>query len=393
MTILTPAQEKYQRRLGIEETAKKSACGICGTQLEVNHDGQDWNIYCPKCRTFDGALMPIKGNRQTIWRLQQMASPERLEVERELKGERDMTQALGPVRSQALAHYMRRDVVITEASAQQIVTTIWPDAMMEAPAVVARAIILCHQYNLNPALKDLAIVPYWNKEKGKNDWEILLQIEANRKMAQSIAWYEYLDETPHMMSADDEIKFFGAVDKTQARSITRLKGKDGRVYVGAGQCALNASIKGADKGNSTANMSQIRSERRALKRLCPDLPDDVQVIDAAYMTDVVVSDETPAEPSEAELRELGAEAEAEAEADSAAEVPEGSYTLPFPLETMLALGYRDETSSREQMAKNTDKWFHEMDWRRLNDAQRQTCIDKAEATLKAKLDAKAAKEE
>ncbi len=278
--------------------------------MQVSHDAQangDWGIFCPQCRSFNFPTMPIKGNRETIWRLQHMASPELLAVEHQLKQERDMTQALGPVKSQALATYRDRELVITEAIARQIVTTVWPEASHKAPQVVAKAIMICHQYNLNPLLNEVHIIPYGTA------YAVVMGIEANRKMAQRMAWYSYEDDTPRMMGEAEEVKFFGKADKGMARAITILRSRDGRRYVGPGQISLSANIQGADKGNSHANMAQIRSERRAMKRLCPDLP-DVEVGDENYFPEITVSDGNFDEQAE-DLRSLGAEAEAEAADD------------------------------------------------------------------------------
>jgi hypothetical protein len=189
---------------------------------------------------------------------------------------------IGKEKGTALAPYAGKGY-LTKIEAREIIATIWPEAVKEAPAVVERAIMLCAQYGANPLRKHLFLVPYKNQE-GRRTWEIIEGIDFARIAVRRKIEYSYLDDTPRIMTEEEETRIYRKLDPNKVRAICRLKDlKNGAIYPGYGECN-GSGIKGLDKGNSAENMSMIRAERSALKRMAPDaLPDDVQTMDTSTM--------------------------------------------------------------------------------------------------------------
>lgn len=188
-----------------------------------------------------------------------------------------------------------RRTPVASLSDRQVLTlaeVVWPDAPDEARR---RAAMICQQYGLNPMLNQIALIKFKTKEGDK--WEPVLAIEATRIIAQHAMHNtrpNYLDDTPRIMTDEEQRLHNGEVDEVNWWALTKVADHAGSTAIGVGSWAkkpykdengyMQGEVYGANKGNTAQNMAKIRSERQALKRLCPaELPMDIQVIDAEFI--------------------------------------------------------------------------------------------------------------
>ena len=229
-----------------------------------------------------------------------------------LKGRRkEMEQELGKEKTTRLMKY-EGVVSLTQQGATEVLETIWPDA----PEVeVFKAAMVCHQYGLNPLMKHLFLIPFKRRRQGKvvgEDWVTVLGIKATRLIAHRHGDFSYLDDTPRVMTEEEQKRIYGYIDKNKIMAITKLKDSKGNEASGYGAWPLGEEPYGAEKGNTKANMAFIRSERNALDRLfAGEMPQGIQVVDEEYISGGVVEGEviTPSkgggEIGEAAGEELG----------------------------------------------------------------------------------------
>jgi len=182
-------------------------------------------------------------------------------------------------------------IKLSEAEVNDIIATIWPRAIKEAPDVVKRAILICLQYRLNPLMKQLHLIPFKNKEESKKqgrtvyDWAVARGIQADRLLARRQGPFSYINNTPRKMTDDEQNEIFGKIDKANFHAIVKLRDPStGAESTGYGHVANDAEIYGKEKGNTLANMAFIHAERQALDRLHPgDMPDDIMVVDERFI--------------------------------------------------------------------------------------------------------------
>ncbi len=170
---------------------------------------------------------------------------------------------------------------LTKPAAKEIVKTIWP----KAPEIeVTKAALVCWQYQLNPLMKQVFLIPF-NEGKSGETWAMVLGIKAKRLIASRKHHYSYLDETPRVMTEDEQRRIFGEVDQANVVAITILQDEAGNHYRGYGKWPRDKSPYGSDKGNSKANMAFIRSESQALEKLAPgELPSSIEVGDEEFIS-------------------------------------------------------------------------------------------------------------
>ena len=171
---------------------------------------------------------------------------------------------------------------LTRPQALEIMETLWPGA----PAVdKLAAAILCSSYGLNPLANHVFLIPFADRETGKDTWARVWGIKAKRLLATRQGPYSYLDMTPRLMTDEEQIKVWGAVDKANLCFMTWLQDmKTGARVYGYGTWPKEKKAKGTDKGNSQANMASIRSESQALDRLRPaEMPSGFAVAEEGYI--------------------------------------------------------------------------------------------------------------
>src|SRR3990167_5190060 len=174
---------------------------------------------------------------------------------------------------------IRRDTsVITQSQAMYLLRTIWKEAPVDE---VIKAAILCRQYNLNPLMRQIYLVPF-----GK-EWVIILGIKATRQIAQQALAkrgirYSYQDGH-RVMTEKELMKIRGKVELDKIWAITIVKDSFDNTYPGYGFWPTNQKVYGSDKGNDALNMAFIRSERNALDKLAPGELPDIDTGDESYV--------------------------------------------------------------------------------------------------------------
>lgn len=171
---------------------------------------------------------------------------------------------------------------VTREYAMVQLRTMWPGAPDD---MVIKASYVSARYGLDPMLKEIVLVGFKNRDGGL-DWVIVRDIRAKRKMAaKRIApnRYSYIDDTPRVMTDDEQKKILGEIDAQRIWAITKLKvGSD--IYPGYGNWPKGTPAYGSDKGNSQRNMAFIRSEANALDKLAPgDADEDIEVSDTSFV--------------------------------------------------------------------------------------------------------------
>jgi RecT family len=187
---------------------------------------------------------------------------------------------------------VRRMTALSQARANQIIESLWGSA----PQIEKlKAAMICVDYGLNPLQKHLFLVGYEHKENGKVDridWSIIYGIKAKRVIAYRHGYFAYSDNTPRLMTEEEEKRVYGDADPKYARAITILVDEKGNRYPGYGQWAKTKTYdnkespnnpKGSDKGNTISNMAMIRSESNALEKFAPgEMPPPGETIDAEF---------------------------------------------------------------------------------------------------------------
>jgi len=171
--------------------------------------------------------------------------------------------------------------LLSEEQAMTVLRLAYPNV----PDVhIKRTAIICHDFGLHPLLKEIHIIPFKNKSGG-TDYVTVLGIQATRKMMARFGSFSYVDNTPRVMTEDEQMAIFGEVYKDRIQAITKLETKGGLKAQGYGSWLIKDNPYGTDKGNTKANMAFIRSERQAFSRLYPDhqLPDEIEIMDENYI--------------------------------------------------------------------------------------------------------------
>ncbi|GAI68259.1 unnamed protein product [marine sediment metagenome] len=148
-----------------------------------------------------------------------------------------MVEELGKEKSTRLMKY-EGVVSLTQKGATEVLETIWPDA----PEVeVFKAAMVCHQYGLNPLMHHLFLIPFKRRRQGRvvgEDWVTVLGIKATRLIAHRHGDFSYLDDTPRVMTDEEQKRIYGSVDSTKIMAITKLKDSKGNEASGYGAWPL-----------------------------------------------------------------------------------------------------------------------------------------------------------
>lgn len=211
-----------------------------------------------------------------------------------------MEQKVGVAKSQMLAKYAGV-TSLDRVGAREVINTVFPDAPEEE---IARAVLLCVNYQLNPLMNHVYLIPFQRREGGRvvgTDWATIIGRGAKRLMASRRGPYSYIENTPRVMTKEEQIATFGEYDEDKLYCITKLQDpKTGATAVGYGfwpktKPAYNKPServpnqpKGTDKGNSMFNMAAGRSETQALDRLRPgEMPMNLPVMDEALAAEAM----------------------------------------------------------------------------------------------------------
>lgn len=272
-------------------------CAECGSRLEAFYDKERQLPYlqCKANPEHEGIARPA--SRYETGGLAALNIKTRREI---------MEQQFGKQQTTALERY-HGVTSLTKEAAREILQTIYPDA----PEVeMKRAVLLCATQGLNPLMRHVYLIKYqkWNKEHTKvigETWSTVIGISAKRLMGSRRRAFSYIDNSPRLMTEEEQTKVFGKVDGDHLVAITVLQDpKTGAIARGYGKYPKNEKPYGTEKGNSQENMVFIRSESQAVDRLCPgEMPVGYEVVDEAFITEVTAESEGVIEGEGKELVE------------------------------------------------------------------------------------------
>ncbi len=269
-----------QSQENLKKVRHNNVCAICGRQVAVYLDVKTKRKYIAcSGQVHEGIVRvykpPVEDYQSKLRRA--------YELEKEV---------MIPTETNALiAQGIPMTGLITKDQATIILKTVWKDA----PEIeVYKAAMLCQDFGLHPLMKHVYLVKY-DRYSGKGnerrkvgeDWVTILGIGATRLIMSRLGSFGYTDDTPRMMSEEEQLKIFGKVDNENIVAITKLRTKDGLEANGYGKYPkAGGYLIGEDKGNTRENMAFIRSERNGFGRLFPDanMPKpDVEVVDEQYL--------------------------------------------------------------------------------------------------------------
>jgi len=309
----------------LNKLRKYNICSECGEYLSIFRDG-DGKVF----------LACHEWPRSHHEGIEREASPfeqtgiESLNIEARRK---IMTEQIGEEKTTALDKYMGV-TSLTRDEAKEILRTVYPDA---PETEMARAMILCANYGLNPLMGHVFLIPFKKKDKaGKvigESWATVMGIKATRLLGNRKGAVSYTDDTPRLMTRAEQEKIYGKVQEGQICAITKCKDPaTGAEVSGYGKWRVGDTFQGGDKGNSPENMAFIRSERQALDRLRPgEMPEQVEVMDERYIPKVeapVIEAKAEAPPGAIDAESKVVEGPAlETQPDAAAA---GAFKAPVP---------------------------------------------------------------
>ena len=282
------------RREKLYELRKKNRCKVCGGWLNVfvGDDGKaflacnDWH------RTHHDGI-----EREASRYEKEGLDSLNIETRREI-----MEQEYGSKMTTALDKYMGV-VSLTKPQAKEILQAVYPEAPDDE---IARAVLLCASYGLNPLMKHVFLIPF-NKGKSNESWATVIGIKAKRLLASRKGSYSYVDNTPRVMTDQEQKTIFGEVYADKIMVITKLKDPaTGAEAPGYGAWPKAQDPYGIDKGNSQFNMAAIRSESQATDRLRPgEMPVGIEVMPEEVAEAAIEAEYTEVKE---EAKEVGARA-------------------------------------------------------------------------------------
>jgi len=306
---------------------EKCRCAICHSSLVIAHGGfYGYNGDVIKC-----GLYPEHDGFETYGTIDQVrerleragADPEYIEgfIATFYPGRKLKEMAEEGKNVTAIAKYQGA-VALNREQAKEVLQACWPNA---PEAEVLRAAILCQTYQLNPLMNHVHLVGYKNKE-GDMVYSTMIGISATRLCASRRGKYSYVNDTPRVMTTEEQEARLGEADDSKIWVIVQLRDtKTSAEVTGIGNWTKATTPKGTDKGNSKFNMASIRAERQALDRLYPsEMPIgevfDERYADAPQEEDASViegeaTDVTPEKIAEDKQEAAMIEAEAQAQVD------------------------------------------------------------------------------
>jgi len=255
-----------------------SVCAECGSELRLFTDYEKGKFYLACSRNWEHNGIAREYTER----------PE-LNI---LTRREQMEQEYGKERSTALTKSgLPLSGRLNQEQAMTVLRLVYPEV---PDPEIQRTAILCRDFGLHPLMKEVYIIPFKKKWKDEHDkwheetnWATVLGINATRKMMARMGSFSYIDNTPRVMTEQEQKDIFGEVQEGKVQAITKLRTKGGLEAQGYGSYLLKDSPYGMDKGNTKANMAFIRSERQAFSRLFPDaIPQELEIVDEAYVEGV-----------------------------------------------------------------------------------------------------------
>jgi hypothetical protein len=209
--------------------------------------------------------------------------------------EKEMMKVYGEEKTKAMVRAAGGNIIatLTQKGAADMLAVLYPKASASpsGKAAIVKAALVCRDYGLNPAMDHLFLIEFGGA------WAVVRGIKASRLICGREKSYGYIDDTPRIMTTDEQIRIYGEVDDKSLVTICKLKDRDGNTFSGYGKWPKATKPYGTEKGNSMFNMSTIRAERQALDKLNPGaMPADVDVVDERFVehpSKVTVSEVEP----------------------------------------------------------------------------------------------------
>jgi len=280
------ARKDEERRL--ECIAKECVCAVCGSGMRAPWSPTDNAIIlrCSRDKTHVGYVRPDR-ELQRLYRMRQSGinageSTEAIdgEIQQLLIRRHSRKGGKSVTTSTELERYNQKGLITADDAMAVITTT---PGWEKAPAnVVRRAAMTCASYRVFPGVH-VFLLPF-KARSGETSWVVAFGIKATRLLASRRKAFRYVDGPRIAKEAEAKEHFQDQYDPQQIYAITRGEGIDGSSAEGWGWWPRGSAPYGMDKGNTAANMAEIRSERRFLDRLCPgELPTDHEVVDESFM--------------------------------------------------------------------------------------------------------------
>lgn len=271
-----------------EHMTETNVCAECGGRLVTPWDPEQNNIVL-RCGTnkahtgyykLDWKIERLFAVRQSILEGGGSAKAIDGEIQDYLNKKHSRKEKHLTTDATALQQYQERGL-ISEQQALAIIRT--TPGWSKAPEnVVRRAAMVCRDYKLYPGIHVFLLV--FGKGTDKESWVAAFGIKTNRLLASRKKPYKYIDG-PRIASEEEARKhYLDEYDSILIYAYCKLEGLDGSTAEGWGTWPKAEKVYGADKGNSKANMAEIRAERRALDRLCPgEMPSGFEIVDEQYV--------------------------------------------------------------------------------------------------------------
>lgn len=301
ITVIYESSEYPLEKL--EELSKTNVCKECGDRLDL------FRVSIKDNRKFLACTDWPRTHHKGIMRPPSRYEKEGLNSFNIEKRRNILTEEHGTTKALSTVIDKYQGVTsLTKPQAQEILEAVYP---LAPASEITRAVLLCHSYGLNPLMKHIYLIPFKNAKTGKDDFVTVMGIGAKRLLATRRGSYSYVDDTPRVMTDDEEKRRHGSVDRAKVWFLTKLRDTTtGAEASGEGWWPANSQPYGTDKGNTVFNMASIRSESQALNRLFPgEMPVDVDVVSEEYaqgkLAEVKVEDVVEGEAREIDEPELG----------------------------------------------------------------------------------------
>ena len=292
--MLTPAQieerqQDHDRMRENERIAGGEICAECGAGLRTPWNPQlnDNPPVCIRDKTHQGHVR-LDPELDRLYRMRQGeidrgkdtnavdTEIQQLQIKQATrKGRRTMPDET------KLAEYKQTGLITQESAIDIIRTT---PGWEKAPAnVVKRAAMTCASYHFFPGIHIFLIA--FGQGTTKETWVTVFGIKAKRLLASRRKAYKYTDGP--RIADDEEAKahFKSEYDDELLYAVCKGEGLDGSAAEGWGWWKKTDTPYGVDKGNSKANMAEIRAESRFLDRLCPgEMPTGFDVVDESFVS-------------------------------------------------------------------------------------------------------------
>ncbi len=259
----------------LEKLQDRNVCKECGASLGLFWDAEKCKVFlaCNEWRRTHHEGIERPASRYELEGLGALTIKARREI---------MESQIGVAKARQLAKY-EGVAALTKRQVMEIIDILWPGA---PPPEKAKAAALCISYRLNPLAKHVYLIPFntWaDKEhtKKKTVWATVLGIGATRLMAARKGTFSYVDDTPRIMTTEEQEKRFGQSYPDRIYAIVKVKDPaTGAEVPGYGWWPRGTKAYGEDKGNTPFNMASNRAERQGLDRLRPgEMPSNVEVMD------------------------------------------------------------------------------------------------------------------